>query len=385
MTASTTPSTQTALVCAGSGEYRLAHGVPVVSPPPPGMLLCAVKAVALNPADWKMVDFSATAEFIGGHEFAGEVVQVGAGVEGFAVGDRVLAPVPGLFGATIDDSNTESEIGRTKAGAFCEYVPVAVDMVVRLPPDMSFTDAAGLSVVTYAAGLALYQTLKLPLPEVDGGKSAAAANTSTRPSKKTSKPTYVLVSGGASASGTIAIQLLKASGLAPIATCSPENREMLLALGAIETFDYHNPSCGMEIRNYTQNTLAYVIDCVTQAESMKLSYEAIGPQGGRYIALDPFPTRIQYTRREVQADWIMGPTLFGEAVKLAGTYGRPARPQDRLFTSQFFGHIEKMLAAGTLKPHPVELRAGGLPAVTQGIEDLRMGRVRARKLVYPVV
>ena len=210
MTASTTPSTQTALVCAGSGEYRLAHGVPVVSPPPPGMLLCAVKAVALNPADWKMVDFSATAEFIGGHEFAGEVVQVGAGVEGFAVGDRVLAPVPGLFGATIDDSNTESEIGRTKAGAFCEYVPVAVDMVVRLPPDMSFTDAAGLSVVTYAAGLALYQTLKLPLPEVDGGKSAAAANTSTRPSKKTSKPTYVLVSGGASASGTIAIQLLKA-------------------------------------------------------------------------------------------------------------------------------------------------------------------------------
>ena len=95
------------------------------------------------------------------------------------------------------------------------------------------------------------------------------------------------------------ILFFSSSGLTPIATCSPENRDMLLALGAVETFDYHNASCGMEIRNYTQNTLAHVIDCVTQAESMKLSYEAIGPQGGRYIALDPFPTRIQYTRRFV--------------------------------------------------------------------------------------
>ncbi|CAK7266643.1 putative secondary metabolism biosynthetic enzyme [Sporothrix epigloea] len=375
------PPTQTALVCAGAGEYRLAHGVQVVSPPPPGMLLCAVKAVALNPADWKMVDFSATAEFIGGHEFAGEVVEIGAGAEGFAIGDRILAPVPGLFGAALADGTATSDVGRTRAGAFCEYVPVAADMVVRLPPNMSFTDAAGLSIVTCTAGLALYQTLHLPLPEVDRAAAAAVSASSRKPTQ----PNYVLVSGGASASGTVAIQLLKASGFTPIATCSPENRELLLTLGAVETFDYHNPSCGMEIRNYTQNTLAYVLDCVTQAESMTLAYEAIGPRGGRYIALDPFPTRVQYTRREILADWIMGPTMFGEAVKLAGTFGRPARPQDRVFTTQFFVRVEKMLAAGTLKPHPVELRTGGLSAVTQGIEDLRMGRVRARKLVYPVV
>lgn len=205
---STIPSTQTALVCAGAGEYRLAHGVQVVSPPPPGMLLCAVKAVALNPADWKMVDFSATAEIIGGHEFAGEVVEIGAGVEGFAIGDRVVAPVPGLFTAAIDDNNPKSEIVRTKAGAFCEYVPVAADIVVRVSPDMSITDAAGLSVAIHSAGLALYQTLHLPLPEIDRGP--AAATESTISCKKSTRPTYVLVSGGASATGAAAIQLLKA-------------------------------------------------------------------------------------------------------------------------------------------------------------------------------
>ena len=161
---------------------------------------------------------------------------------------------------------------------------------------------------------------------------------------------------------------------------------MLLALGAVETFDYHSPTCGMEIRNYTDNSLAYVLDCVTQAESMTMAYEALGSGSGpkRYIALDPFPARIQYTRRDVQADWVMGLSLFGEAVKLAGVYGRPARPQDRVFTAQLFALMERMLTAGTLKPHPVELRTGGLDKVTEGIEDLRMGRVRARKLVYSV-
>ncbi len=164
---------------------------------------------------------------------------------------------------------------------------------------------------------------------------------------------------------------------------------MLLGLGAVATFDYHAATCAMEIRNYTDNALAHVLDCVTQAESMKLCYEAIGtslPQGGRYVALDPFPTRIQYTRRDVRASWIMGLSLFGEPVRLAGVYGRPARPQDRAFTARLFGEhlLADLLAQGQLKPHPVELRSGGLAGVAEGIEDLRMGKVRARKLVYTV-
>ena len=178
---------QTAVVCAGAGQYRVDHAVPVPSPAP-GMILCAVRAVALNPADWKMIDFSATASstlVVGGHEFAGEVAEVGHGVTSVKTGDRVLAPVPGLNQCSLS------------AGAFCQYTTVAADMVCRIPDGVSYEDAAGLSVVTCTAGLALYQALRLPLP----GQQAPP---------HTSTPTHVLVSGGASATGTIAIQLLKA-------------------------------------------------------------------------------------------------------------------------------------------------------------------------------
>ena len=115
-----------------------------------------------------------------------------------------------------------------------------------------------------------------------------------------------------------------------------------------------------------------------------MCYEAIGAPGGRYVAIDPFVTRIQYSRRDVQADWLMIYSLFGDPVKLAGVYGRPARPQDREFASHLFPMAETLLSQGLLKPHRMEIRTGGLKTVTHGIDDLRAGRVRAKKLVYPM-
>lgn len=354
-------ATQTALVAAGTGQYRLDTSFPVPKPGP-GLLLCRVKAVGLNPADWKMVDFSPNPGSIGGNELAGEVIELGEGVTKFRKGDRILAV---MFGLNPVDLTT---------GAFCQYGLATADLACRIPEHMSYEEAAALGVGISTATLVLYQMLKLPIPSFP----------SPAPPSGSGKGTYVLVSGGATATGTIAIQFLRASGLLPIATCSPSSREMVLSLGAVETFDYHSPTCGMEIRNFTGNSLAHVVDCVTQAESMKLCYEAVGPAGGRYIALDPFPTRIQYTRREIEADWPVGYTLFGNPVKLSGAYGRRATPEDREFGKGMFVLAEEMLREGMLKPHPIEVREGGLEGVVKGIEDLRKGRVRAVKLVYPV-
>lgn len=149
-------------------------------------------------------------------------------------------------------------------------------------------------------------------------------------------------------------------------------------------FDYHSPSCGSDIRTYTNNSLTHVFDCVTDAETMKMCYEAFGASGGSYIAIDPFVTRIQYSRRDVRADWLMIYSLFGDPVSLAGVYGRPACPQDREFGFRLFSMAEILLSQGLLKPHPMEIRTGGLKTVIYGIDDLRAGRVRAKKLVYPM-
>lgn len=174
--------TQMALVAGNGGQYQVtkAAEVPELKP---GTMLCKVRAVALNPADWKMIEFSATQDSIGGNDFAGEVIQVGKDVKRFNEGDRIFGM---MFGLNPLDKLT---------GAFCSYALATEDLSCKMPPSMTFEEASTLSVPIGTAGSALYQALGLPVP---GSVQV------------TKMPTYVLVSGGASATGTIAIQLLKA-------------------------------------------------------------------------------------------------------------------------------------------------------------------------------
>lgn len=155
-----------------------------------------------------------------------------------------------------------------------------------------------------------------------------------------------------------------------------------MRLGAVKTFDYHSQSCGKNIENFTKGTLAYVLDCISSAETMTMCYEAIGASGGKYVALEPFSTRIKYTRRNVHADWIMAITIFGVPVKLDGVYGRTAVPEHRILASRIFHLAENLMDQQLLDSPPFETRAGGLEAVPRGIEDMRMGRRDRGKLVY---
>lgn len=175
-------NTQVALVAGNGGHYQISTDVEVPKLKP-GTMLCKVRAVALNPADWKMIEFSATKDSIGGNDFAGEVVQVGQGVKRFKERDRIFGM---MFGLNPSDRLT---------GAFCCYALATEDVSCKIPPSMTFEEASTLGVPIGTAGSALYQALDLPLPS-----SAQISDI----------PTYVLVSGGASATGTIAIQLLKA-------------------------------------------------------------------------------------------------------------------------------------------------------------------------------
>ncbi|KAL4971439.1 GroES-like protein [Aspergillus desertorum] len=329
---------QQALVAAGMGRYMLQDVlVPSITP---DTILCRVAAVALNPADWKMVDFSATPGAMVGNDFAGEVIEVGEQVTRFQKGDRVFAMTFGL------------NPSRRQTGAFGSYVLATADLACKVPVGMSWEDAASLGLAIGTAGTALYQALSLPMPD----------------SRKTDALRLGLRGRHGHRNGSDSV----AESIGP----DPNRAE--------ETFDYQSPTCAMEIRNYTSNSLEHAFDCVTEAASMALCYEALGSAGGHYVALDPFPVHIQYTRREVKAEWLMIYSLFGEPVKLAGVYGRPARPQDRRFAAKLFPLVEGLLQEGRLRPHPIEIRMGGLGAIDQGIEELRKGQVRGKKLVYPL-
>ncbi|KAL9078655.1 MAG: hypothetical protein Q9157_002419 [Trypethelium eluteriae] len=102
----------------------------------------------------------------------------------------------------------------------------------------------------------------------------------------------------------------------------------------------------------------------------------------------------QRVKRLKKGDRGLAPTFgLNPTDKFIGEFGhqiswrvweRPARPQDRDFASSLFPMAEALLSQGLLKPHQMEIRTGGLETVAYGVDDLRTGRVRVKKLVYPM-
>ncbi|KAF4442642.1 alcohol dehydrogenase GroES-like domain-containing protein [Fusarium austroafricanum] len=374
--------TMRAMVSNASGGYCLNSTMPQPTPEP-GMMLVRVEAVALNPYDTKVIEYGLITPdpYIGGCDFAGVVVRIGPGVTRFQPGDKVLS--------------------MHTRGGFAEFALAVENLSCHIPKDMSLNEACSLGLGIGIAGLALFQQPGLNLPlrngqtdrgEINGnghanGYTNGHTNGSTNGHKEEEEakpPVTVLVAGGASASGTMATQLLKVAGYNPIVTCSPANNALCESYGASACFDYNSSTCGADIRLHTDNSLAHVLDCVTNVATMTMCYEAIGTQGGTYIALDATANTVKYTRRDIRADWVMANTLLGEPCKLDGVYGRPSTPEHREFASQFFKLAEQWLGEGKIRNHPLEIRTGGLESVDPGLQDLRDGVVRGKKLVVPL-
>ena len=141
-----------------------------------------------------------------GLDMAGEIAELGAGVGGWKVGDRVLVnPVnkkKGLMGEMLD-------------GGMAEYCLVAADQLVAMPAGVSFEQAASLPVAYGTAHRMLITH-----------KTVAAGE-------------RVLVLGASGGVGTGCVILAKLLGAEVIACASSEEKlERLAAIGADRTVDY---------------------------------------------------------------------------------------------------------------------------------------------------
>ena len=117
-------------------------------------VLIRVKAAAICGSDLGIYNY--TPAYIGmrlpvvmGHEFAGEVVETGKLVEGYAAGDRVLSESVKACGgcgfcrmgmSNLCDGSTL--FGIHTDGGFAEYVAVPYKLLHRMPPGMSYEEAA---------------------------------------------------------------------------------------------------------------------------------------------------------------------------------------------------------------------------------------------------
>ena len=130
-----------------------------------------------------------------GLELSGRIAALGSGVSGYAVGDEVCALVGG--------------------GGYAERVAVPVGQLLPRPEQTTLVDAAGLPEAACTAWLGMFT-----LGHLASGES-------------------VLVNGGSSGIGTMAIQLARAASARVFATAgTPEKMARCRALGADVAINY---------------------------------------------------------------------------------------------------------------------------------------------------
>ncbi|MDA8179959.1 MAG: NAD(P)H-quinone oxidoreductase, partial [Deltaproteobacteria bacterium] len=130
-----------------------------------------------------------------GLEMAGEVASVGRACEGWAVGDRVCALLPG--------------------GGYAERVSIPAGLAMRIPEPLSFEQAAAIPEVFLTAYQNLFNVARLAPGET------------------------VLVHAGGSGVGTAAIQLIREAGGSSLVTAgSQEKIARCVALGARSGWNY---------------------------------------------------------------------------------------------------------------------------------------------------
>lgn len=173
------------------------------------------------------------------------------------------------------------------------------------------------------------------------------------------------------------------SGYRVITTCSPKNFKLVEEYGAEKAFDYHSPTCGEDIRAYTKNTLEDVLDIITEAQTIRHCYTAIGRGGGRYVGFELPPEDLMGTmRKAVKAEWVMGLEVTGLELELPGGYYRKENAELHTWLHEWIRGFSALYGTRKLKPHPIQVNQGGLAKVIDGIKALSRKEVSAQKLVY---
>ena len=167
-------------------------------------LLIQVKAVSLNPIDFKIkngdLKMIVGSKFpkVMGSDFAGIIKETGREIKVFKAGDRVYGSVPVIF---------------RKPGALSELININPRYARLIPETMSFEEAASLPIASLTALNGLRKC----------GISAGS---------------HVLINGATGGVGHFAIQIAKAKGAIVTATCRTENADLAKEMGADEITGY---------------------------------------------------------------------------------------------------------------------------------------------------
>ena len=233
---------------------------------------------------------------IPGLEFAGEVDAIGPLVRTWKPGQRVM----GLAGG----------------GAQAEYIVAHEGMLVEIPQNLDFVQAAGVPEVFMTAHDGLFTQAGLQMGE------------------------RVLIHAAGSGVGTAAIQLAHAAGATVFGTSrTPEKLERAKELGLdVALSDQHFAA---EVRRLTDGNGVHVVLDFVGATYMEQNLEALG-MWGRMVFLS--------TMGGAQANVNLG-MLMGKRILIRGVTLRTRTLEEKLaVTRRFATHVLPLLASGKVRP-----------------------------------
>jgi NADPH2:quinone reductase len=235
---------------------------------------------------------------IPGLEIAGEVVALGPGVERWKAGDRVMGLVVG--------------------GGYAQFCPVHESHALPVPPSRSLIEAAAIPETVFTVWHNVFERGALKAGET------------------------LLVHGGSSGIGTIAIQLAKAKGAHVITTAgTTEKCQACRDLGADIAINYKDEDFVAATKAATRRRGADVILDMVGGDYIERNYEAAAVEGRVVqIAFAGSPkATVDFRRIMLKRLTHTGSTLRARAVEDKGAIARAVEQ-----------HVLPLIAADRVKP-----------------------------------
>ncbi|KAF2119992.1 oxidoreductase domain-containing protein [Lophiotrema nucula] len=312
--------------------------------PRQGEVLVRNHAVAIQPLDAKMLlsgygGAGAMQSYpaLLGSSGAGVVEELGEGVTGLAVGDRVVFDTKAL----VDPKEN------LRQGTWQQLLVVDSKTIAKIG-NVAFEQAVLIDFPLQTAVAALHLFL-----------GAGEPGTGSENDK-------VLIWGAGGAVGSYAVQYAKSVGYTVIVTASPKDIERQKQLGASEVIDYKAADVVDQLR--TMGPYKYLFTGSGDSASQKALASLLQPQGGEFAS------------------------VLGGDVELPSNVERVYHPFSQAAQRDEHGefrawwyrdYLPKVLQEGLVEPVKFTKREGGLAALQQAAADVFEGKVRGKLILNP--
>jgi alcohol dehydrogenase len=320
-----------------------------LDPPGEGEILIKIHAAGLCHSDLSTVngDRPRQMPMVLGHEAAGEVMELGAGVKDLKVGDHVILVFvpscghcmpcmegrPALCepGAKSNGSGTllsgETRLRRNGkpvhhhvgVSAFAEYAVISRQSAVKIDRSLPYEEAAlfGCAVITGAG--AVINTAKVP-----PGTTAA-----------------IVGLGGV---GLMSMLAAKLSGCRQIVAIDMLDDKLKLAkqLGATHTVNARDPNCIEQVKDLTQGGVDFAFEMASSVKALELAYKITRRGGTTVTGSLPHPTHtmalpatnLVAEERTVKGSYVGSCIPTRDIPRFIALYQQGLLPVDRLMSER---------------------------------------------------